>query len=212
MITLEQVGHSPIMPEASLLVEEVAHLPPRQTVADVPAERRFATLLDEYYDFVWRSVRRLGVATADAEDAALRVFEVASRKLDAIRPGSERAFLFQAALRMAADYRRASRRRRDSDFTGLTEVAEAADPSPWSDELLEMRRAREQLDLILDTMPLEQRTVFVLHELEQTAMSEIASITGVPAGTVASRLRRARELFREGIDRLLRSLPVGGQE
>ncbi len=103
MITLEQVGHSPIMPEASLLVEEVAHLPPRQTVADVPAERRFATLLDEYYDFVWRSVRRLGVATADAEDAALRVFEVASRKLEPRAPGRARAFLFPAAGRRPPD-------------------------------------------------------------------------------------------------------------
>ena len=200
------------MSEATLLVGDTAFSPPKQSVAGVSAKQRFATLVDDYYDFVWRGVRRLGVIDADAEDAALQVFEIASRKLEAIRPGSERAFLFQAALRVASDYRRASRRRRESDFTSSPEVAEATDPSPLSDELLEMRRARAQLDLILDAMPLELRTVFILHELEQAAMSEIATMTGVPSGTVASRLRRARQVFREGIERLEEGFSLGGQE
>lgn len=212
MITLGRVGHSQVMSEATLLVGDAAFSLPKQSLAGVPAKQRFATLLDEYYDFVWRGVRRLGVANADAEDAALQVFEIASRKLEAIRPGSERAFLFQAALRVASDYRRASRRRHESDFTSSTVMAEAADPTPLSDELVEMRRARVRLDLILDTMPLEHRTVFILHELDQTAMSEIATMIGVPAGTVASRLRRARQIFREGIERLVKGCPLGGQE
>jgi RNA polymerase sigma-70 factor (ECF subfamily) len=197
------------MSEASLLVDDTAVSLPEQSLAGVPAEQRFVTLLDEYYDFVWRGVRRLGVADADAEDATLQVFEIASRKLDSIRPGCERAFLFQAALRVASDYRRASRRRRESDFT---ELQDATDPCPLSDELLEMRRARAELDRILDTMPFELRTVFILHELEQSAMSEIASLVGVPAGTVASRLRRARQIFREGLEQLGDALAPGGQE
>jgi RNA polymerase sigma-70 factor (ECF subfamily) len=78
--------------------------------------------------------------------------------------------------------------------------------------LLELRRAREQLDQILDAMPFEHRMVFVLHELEQTPMSEIATLAGVPQGTVASRLRRARQFFRQSVERLVKGSPLGGQE
>jgi RNA polymerase sigma-70 factor (ECF subfamily) len=209
VINFERSGHNQVMPEATLLVEDTEFSLPEESLAGVPAKQRFATLLDDYYDFVWRGVRRLGVTDADAEDATLQVFEIASRKLDSIRTGCERAFLFQAALRVASDYRRASRRRRDSD---LTELEDPADPSPLSDELLEIRRARAELDRILDTMPLELRTVFVLHELEQSAMSEIATLVGVPAGTVASRLRRARQLFREGLEQLAEPLALGGHQ
>ena len=180
--------------------------------ASASDQGRLRAMIDAHSDFVWRALRGLGLLPHEADDATQRVFVVASERIDSIEMGCERAFLFQAALRVASDHRRASRRRRDSDCTSLIQEVEAPDPSPLSDELLEMRRARVQLDLILDTMPLEFRTVFILHELEQTAMSEIATIVGVPAGTVASRLRRARQIFRAGIERLVEGVSLGGQE
>jgi RNA polymerase sigma-70 factor (ECF subfamily) len=94
----------------------------------------------------------------------------------------------------------------------LLQAEDAPDPAPLSDELLEMRRARVQLDLLLDSMSIELRTVFILHELEQVAMSEIATMLGVPSGTVASRLRRARQVFREGVKGLDGGFLLGGQE
>ena len=60
-------------------------------------------LFEAHYDFVWRSVRRLGVTPAEADDAAQSVFIVAARKLNVIESGKERAFLFGTAMRVIAD-------------------------------------------------------------------------------------------------------------
>jgi RNA polymerase sigma-70 factor, ECF subfamily len=165
-----------------------------EMTAQVAIDRQVETWVDLHYDFTWRSLRRLGVAQADSDDAAQQVFLVASRKVGSIRSGCVRAFLFQTALRVAADFRRAFRRRRESSIDDL-ECSDVADSSPLSDELVELRRARERLDQILDNMSLEVRAVFVLHEIDQMTMTDIANLIGIPVGTVASRLRRARQVF-----------------
>jgi len=51
------------------------------------------------------------------------------------------------------------------------------------------------LDEVLNRLPVDLRTVFVLHELEGLEVREIAEIEGIPVGTASSRLRRAREEF-----------------
>jgi len=126
---------------------------------------------------------------------------VAARRLASILPGSERAFLFQTALRVAGTQRRTYARRREEMCEPGIEVGDLLDRGPGTDELLSMRRARQQLDGILDQMPLELRAVFVLHELEEETMADIAVTLGIPAGTAASRLRRARALFYECVAR-----------
>jgi RNA polymerase sigma-70 factor (ECF subfamily) len=68
--------------------------------------------------------------------------------------------------------------------------------------LLQQGRARALLDEILEAMPTELRAPFVLFELEEMTMSEIAQTLEIPPGTVASRLRRAREIFQEQSRRL----------
>ena len=60
---------------------------------------------------------------------------------------------------------------------------------------MEQREALEHIDAILERMEESLRTVFVLHEIEELTMAEISETLQVPAGTVASRLRRAREQF-----------------
>jgi RNA polymerase sigma-70 factor (ECF subfamily) len=161
----------------------------------------FATLFETYSDYVWRTVRRLGVRERDVDDATQQVLIVAARKLGSIRPGSERAFLFQTALRVSGTLRRTYARRREEMREPDIEAGESSDGVPCTEELLGMRRARQQLDMILDQMPLELRAVFVLHELEEETMADIAETLGIPAGTAASRLRRARALFYEGVAR-----------
>jgi RNA polymerase sigma-70 factor (ECF subfamily) len=159
------------------------------------AQARLREIVDAHHDFVWRSLRRLGVASGDVDDGAQQVFLTAARKLASIRAGSERSFLFQTSLRVAADSRRTQRRRRE-----VAEVADderCADGAPGGEELLDLRRAREQLDRILDEMPLDLRAVFVLFELDELTMAEIAELLVLPPGTVASRLRRARAVFQE---------------
>ena len=55
------------------------------------------------------------------------------------------------------------------------------------------------LDGVLEQMDSDLRTVFVLYEFEDLSMAEIAEVVAIPRGTVASRLRRAREDFRERV-------------
>jgi len=150
-------------------------------------------LVEAHYEFVWRSLRRLGHKEGDVDDGVQKVFLVASRRLAGIRAGAERAFLYQTALRVAADSRRTERRRRETEAPDES----FEDPAPRPDDLVDLRRARQCLDDILEGWPLDLRAVFTLFELDQLTLTEISVLLGVPRGTVASRLRRAREEFYE---------------
>lgn len=163
------------------------------------APEELPALVEAHADFVWRSLRRLGVPEASADDATQQVFLVAQQKVTSIARGKERSFLFAVAMNVAAHVRRAAARRRED----LGEVAEElADPAPLPDAELDQRRARALLDEVLDAMPLDLRTAFVLFELEEMTMVEIAEVLAIPQGTVASRLRRAREEFHKQAQRV----------
>jgi RNA polymerase sigma-70 factor (ECF subfamily) len=188
------------MSEASSTARQLLTSAPNQGASG----DRLHALLSDHHGFVWRSLRRLGVSDNDVEDASQQVFLVAHRRLQDIAPASERAFLFQTVLRVAADWRRAHQRRYERPGHDLLDVPDVtANP----EELLDQRRARALLDKALQGMPMELRAVFVLFELEELTMLEIANLSSIPPGTVASRLRRARQLFKEAVDRLTRAQP-----
>jgi RNA polymerase sigma-70 factor (ECF subfamily) len=142
-----------------------------------------------------------------AEDAAQEVFLIASDKLDRIDPAAERQFLYAVAVRVAANFRRSLGSRRELPLESY-ERELSADSAP--DALVEQKRAREILDRILDSMPEDLRTAFVLFELEELTGPEVAEVLGVPLGTTASRLRRARELFRTSVARFRGAFESGG--
>ncbi|HVK86706.1 MAG TPA: sigma-70 family RNA polymerase sigma factor [Kofleriaceae bacterium] len=163
------------------------------------SEDRLRAMFDANFDFVWRSLRRLGVPSATVDDAAQEVFLVASRKLASIELGRERSFLFATALRVASTARRAQSRRGEHDEQAVAGLVDhAANPEEQADR----QRARAVLDRILAEMEDDLRAVFVLYELEELTMAEIATTLELAPGTVASRLRRAREQFQETARRL----------
>lgn len=167
------------------------------------SERRHAVLaelLRTHYTSVWRTLRRVGVDESRVEDAAQEVFIIASRKLEQIKPGCERRYLLNSALRVAANYRRAGKARRELFDDGIAE--QESDPMPSAERLLAQKRLRELLDLILSAWSSDIRTAFLMFELEGLSVPEIAELTNVPIGTVSSRLRRGRELFLAAIKRL----------
>jgi RNA polymerase sigma-70 factor (ECF subfamily) len=166
----------------------------------VSEAERFRALVDEHFEFVWRSVRRLGVPMADADDAAQEVFVVAARKLGSIEADREKAFLFGTAVRVASTRRRTRRRHPEDPAETLDARALDGDASP--EERVELGQARALLQGILDGMSDDQRTVFVLAELEETSVREIAALLALPLGTVSSRLRAARESFATEVKRL----------
>jgi len=169
---------------------------PSVTVHAVPsAEARAAELVRRHLRNVWRTLRRLGVPVEAVDDATQEVFVVAARKLAEVEPGNEEYFLYAIALRVAANARRAHATQQK--FFDATAATHAVDGTPPADALLDQKRLRAMLDAVLDALPEDQRTVFVLVELEGWSGPEIAELLGVPIGTVASRLRRAREIFHE---------------
>jgi RNA polymerase sigma-70 factor (ECF subfamily) len=162
-------------------------------------QRRLRKVVDESFDFVGRSLRSLGVPEAEVDDALQQVFIAASRRLGDVQPGAERAWLFRTAIHIAAHVHRSRRRHPERVAADLPE---RRDSTPGPEELADLRRAREILDEVLDAMPLELRAVFVLAEVEDLAVPQIAQTVGVPLGTAASRLQRARKLFQSEIKRV----------
>ena len=162
-------------------------------------DQRVAALVRGQIGLVWRTLRRLAVPAMDLEDATQKVFMITAQKLDRIAPDRERSFVFGTALRVASAVRRSRRLRREDPGDAL---AFLADPLQDPEGSAGQRQALEMVATILDRMPEDVRRTFLLFELEEWTMAEIAALDRVPPGTVASRLRRARDRFRQEVTRL----------
>ena len=160
------------------------------------AEAWTRAIFVDHYDFIWRLLRRLGVPQGDVDDAAQQVFIVAVKRLDQIAEGSERSFLYGTAVRTASTFRRSATRRRKW-LGGVTGDPECHRPSP--EEEAEKREALAILDEALGHLGDDLRRVLILSDIEGLPVSEVASLEKIPAGTVASRLRRARKAFAERV-------------
>jgi RNA polymerase sigma-70 factor, ECF subfamily len=126
-----------------------------------------------------------------------------------VREGCERTFLLSSAVRVAANYRRSRYAQREVADERV--LGSEQDPLPSAEQLLDHKRVRQALDDLLESWPEDIRTAFVLFELEGLSVPEISQVTETKLGTVASRLRRARELFQAGAKRL-RARSGDGQE
>jgi RNA polymerase sigma-70 factor, ECF subfamily len=155
-------------------------------------EARLRSIVDANFDALWRFLRRLGVPEGDVDDAIQEVILILARKLDQVASGSERSFVLSTAFRVASEARRRLKRRREVDDAALVDVVSSG-PDPEASA--EQRRLGELFNKVLEQLSLDLRAVFVLYELEDFTMAEIAKTLGLPPGTVASRLRRGREAF-----------------
>jgi RNA polymerase sigma-70 factor (ECF subfamily) len=171
---------------------------PTDAAGDAP-DARLRRALDRWFDLVWRTLRGLGVPDAQVDDATQLVFLTFSQKLARVPPAQERAFLVATAVRIAANDRRV-RRRRPEDPSDSCDESPSAVPDP--ERQLATKQALGELEAILARMSHELRTVFLLFELEGFRMSEIADMLALPPGTVASRLRSARQVFGRAVAEL----------
>lgn len=162
-------------------------------------ERDFEAIFRDSFDFVYRSVRRLGVPDAFADDAVQEVFMVAFRRWEDFEGRSKpRTWLFGIALRVARNQRRRIVRKDQHDR--LPEQLVGGRRDPESDAQAE--QAHRFLQEFLDGLDEAKRSVFILAELEQASAPEIADILEVPVNTVYSRLRSARKAFEAAVERL----------
>jgi RNA polymerase sigma-70 factor (ECF subfamily) len=174
--------------------------------ADRPRAREaraaFRAMYDAQVDFVWRNLRRLGVAEADVDDKTQEVFVIAHRRFGEFeeRGHGPRAWLFQIVLRVASDARRHRRRHPVDPDGGNAQERESIAP-PQADAIAQ----RERLDLLdraLQSIDMGRRAVLLLHEIEEMTAPEIAEVMGIPLNTVYSRLRVARGELEEAVEQI----------
>lgn len=193
----------PVTEATAAVSADAAHAEVPGLVDDVVVARSrldVRTLFDQHFDFVWKSLRRLGVPEADVDDALQEVFVVVHRKLAAFEARSKvTTWLFGICFRVASEHQRRMYARRE-ELTAA--IPDATDAGLNPEEHCEGREARARLDEVLAELDADKRAVFVLYELDELSVEVIAERVGVPEGTVYSRLRAAREDFDRALVRL----------
>ena len=160
---------------------------------DVPA---FDAIFRSEVRYVGRTLRYLGVREGQLEDACQEVFIIVHRKLDDLKEHSSlRTWVRRICVFVAANQRRTHRRRREEMPSEPPEGV--APPNQPGD--LEAQRMRSLLLDVLDELPREQREVFVLYEVEELTMREVAEALSCPLQTAYSRLHAARARVRSRI-------------
>ena len=173
--------------------------PPTEVQLSVtPAVPAFAAVFAEQAPFVWRAVRRLGVRESDVPDVCQDVFVVVHRKLPGFEGRSTlRSSIYGICIRTAADHRRRAHVRHELPTAEPPEgVAPATQPMA-----VERRQVRALLDAALDLLDEDKRAVFVLYEIEELTMPEVAEAIGCPLQTAYSRLHAARRIVKESIEK-----------
>jgi RNA polymerase sigma-70 factor (ECF subfamily) len=159
----------------------------------------FRAIFEENFDYVWNTLRHLGTREADLEDLTHEVFLRVHERVEDYTPGRPlRPWLFAFAIRVASGHRRLARHR--VEVLGASPEPRAdADPA---DEVLALREDGELAMAALEAIEMSRRAVFVLHELDEVPIPEVAAALGIPVPTAYSRLRIAREEFQKAAHRL----------
>ena len=165
--------------------------------------RRQALVFDdvyrEHFAFVWRAAKRLGIGDGSLDDVVQEVFVVVHRRLgDFEGRSSVKTWLFGIALRIVRDHRRAIRRR---PVEPAVDVDALQSPANGPAENAEKAEAVRVLHALLDQLADERREVFVMADLEQMTMPDIAEALGIKVNTAYARLRLARQEFEQALAR-----------
>ena len=164
-----------------------------------PPAPTFRELFDTHFAYVWASLRRLGVADRDREDQANEVFFRVHQRIDEYDPTRPvRPWLFSFAVRVASEYRRLARHRVEV----IGDVESLSPPEDTSEAEILRRENRDLVIAALGEIELDKRAVFILHDLDECAVPEIAGALSIPIGTAYSRLRSARSEFAAIVRRL----------
>ena len=163
----------------------------RVLAGDVAA---FRELVERHQQRVFLFVRNLVRHTPDAEDLVQDVFVAAFRKLDSF--DAERS-QFSTWLLTIARNRCLNHLKRSSVATFCSSEFDIEARMPQPADAVLSRELHARLDAALDLLPLEQRTAFVLAEIQELPYAEIALIEEVELGTIKSRVSRAKQRLRE---------------
>jgi RNA polymerase sigma-70 factor, ECF subfamily len=183
------------------LVSAARESPPQPGPVDPdrPGVPPFSAVYRDYFEFVWSSARRQGAGLEAIDDLVQEVFIVIHGRLHTLEhPEALRSWIYGIVRRTVSTYHRSRRTRRDSGSAPLLKT-QTGEPTP-----LDVAEQRDEVKLLwglLDKLDSRKREVFVLAELEELTVPEIADLLGIPLNTVYSRLRAARQAFDEAFTR-----------
>ncbi|HRI80941.1 MAG TPA: RNA polymerase sigma factor [Opitutaceae bacterium] len=179
-------------------MDSPAPLPP-ETEADLlqraqaGGESAFGTLMQAHHAYVFRLVQAIVRHEQDSADICQEIWLTVWQKLGTFRGGAKfTTWLHPIATRKALDHLR-KRRRWFDRFLPFSREDAVTDETERPDEAGEERR--EHLHRVLNALPPLHRTVLALREVQGLSYDEIAHATGIPTGTVMSRLYHARRLL-----------------
>ncbi len=163
-----------------------------------PAVPPFAQVYRDYFDFVWSSARRQGAGLDAIDDLVQEVFVVIHARLETLQhPESLRSWIYGIVRRTVSGYHRSRRVRSNSAVLMM-------DDQSWPPTPLDVAEHRDEVVLLhslLETLDPPKREIFVLAELEELPVPEIASLLDIPLNTAYSRLRAARQAFDQALAR-----------
>lgn len=164
----------------------------------------FDALFAEHSAFVWRVLGRYGVAERDLEDACQEVFVIVFKGLADFEGRSAlKTWIYGICRRVAANHRRlASTRRELPDSQPEAHVAAGIDGDAGAFDAFARKQSLELLEALIARLPDEQREVFVLYEIDELSMREVAEALECPQNTAFSRLYAARREIEAALKRL----------
>jgi RNA polymerase sigma-70 factor, ECF subfamily len=180
-----------------VLLANAAVAPP-ETAPNVEGTPSFEQIFADHASLVWRALRRLGVEEPDVEDECQQVFMTIDQRLGSFEGRSSiRTWVYGICVRTASAYRRRRRKRREDPSAVLPEIG--AEPPQMTE--LERRHALAVADEVLEALDDDKRAVFVLYEIEELPMREVAATVGCPLQTAYARLYAARRQFEAAVRR-----------
>ncbi|HVZ32368.1 MAG TPA: sigma-70 family RNA polymerase sigma factor [Polyangiaceae bacterium] len=185
-------------------LQEHARVEERQPAAAA----EFTGLFHEYAPFVLRVLRHLGVPPADLNDQSQEVFVAVFRGLSGFdRRSALRTWLYGICRHVASNHRRRAYLRREQPVADVPERAGSA----LEQERMEQRARCTDMERLLARLDDDKREVFVLYELEELTMKEVAEVCACPLQTAYSRLRAARRLLLEAYQAEHAAEPARGE-
>ncbi|HYQ17053.1 MAG TPA: sigma-70 family RNA polymerase sigma factor [Polyangiaceae bacterium] len=155
----------------------------------------FPKIFEQQAQFLWRTLMNLGVPRHDAQDVCQEVMLTVHRRLPDFDGRSLRGWLYGICVRFASDYRRSARVRREVPTESLPEAAQESELPELVDRARSLKRTLDALDALDEA----KRAAFVLYEVEELTLAEVAEALGVPLQTAYSRIKAAREALRVGL-------------
>jgi RNA polymerase sigma-70 factor, ECF subfamily len=165
----------------------------------VPVTPPFREVFEQHLPFVWRALRSMGAPTADLDDLCQEVFVVVHRRLREFEGRSSlSSWLYAICWRVWQDQRRRAYRRHETTTAAPPDRATGTTPGDTAAH----NESTALLGAILDRLDGSKRAVFVLYEIEQLGMKEVAAALECPLQTAYTRLHAARDYVRREWRRL----------